>query len=138
MKIIISLIGALSLAGCAYNVTLMPRDSGKTYTGELNSNGGGSGSMTVALDGGSCTGPAARVASNQSFGFANTYARNSKGTTASGFTTVAMDGDTTVKAILSCSDGSGLRCDITGRNATAGGVCLDDKGRVYDVLVIRK
>lgn len=127
-----------SLAGCAYNVTLMPRDSGRTFTGELHSDGGGSGTMSVMLDDGLCTGPAARVASNQSFGFANTYGSNTRGQFASAFSTISIAGDTTVKAILSCAGGSGLRCDMTGRDATAGGVCVDDKGRVFDVLVIRK
>ena len=94
--------------------------------------------MTVRLGENTCTGPAARVASNQSFGFANTYGSNSRGMSSNAFTTVTTTGDSTVKAILSCTNGSGLRCDITGRDSTAGGICLDDMGKVYDVLAIRK
>lgn len=138
MKKLASLVTVLALTGCAYNITLMPRDSGKTYQGELLGDGGGSGTMTLKLDDVTCTGPAAKVASNQSFGFVNTYGSNSKGQTANAFTTVSKSGDSTVKAILTCSNGSGIRCDITGRGASAGGICLDDKGKVYDALAIRK
>ena len=137
MKKIASMIAALALYGCAYNVTLMPRDSGKTYSGELNSNGTGSGTMSVNLDGATCSGPFAKVASGETFGFANTYGQVGA-KPVSAFSTMASSGDVTVKAILSCSNGSGLRCDITGRGASAGGLCLDDKGKVYDILAIRK
>lgn len=128
----------LLLSGCAFNVTLMPRDSGKTYTGEMIGNGTGSGTMTVKLDGDEiCTGPVARVASNETFGFANTYATNSRGKQANAFTTVATSGDVTLKAILSCTSGKGLRCDLTGRGG-GGGICADDSGKIYDALAIRK
>ena len=137
MKKIASMIAALALYGCAYNVTLMPRDSGKTYSGELNSSGTGSGTMSVNLDGTTCSGPVAKVASGETFGFANTYGQVG-GKPVSAFSTMTSSGDVTVKAILSCTNGSGLRCDITGRGASAGGLCLDDKGKVYDILAIRK
>lgn len=138
MRKMMAMITTLALCGCAYNVTLMPRDSGKTYQGELISNGGRSGTMTLRLDEVTCTGPAAKVASNESFGFANIYGSNSRGQTANAFATVTTSGDAAVKAILTCSNGSGMRCDITGRGSSAGGICLDDKGKVYDALAIRK
>ena len=93
MKKILVYATVLTLAGCAYNVTLMPRDSGKTYSGELQGGGGGSGTMTVQLEGITCTGPAARVASSQSFGFISTYGRNSAGLTTTRTSTVDVDGD---------------------------------------------
>ena len=138
MSKLIFMSATLLLSGCAWNLTLMPRDSGTTYTGQLQGNGMGSGTMTVNLDGVTCTGPAVRVASNQTFGFANTYGRNSNGTTGNAFSTFTVAGDNQVKAILSCSNGKGLRCDMTGRNSTAGGICVDDAGRLFDVLAIGK
>lgn len=138
MRLCVAVAATIALAGCAYNVTLMPRDSGQTFTGELQGGGGGSGTMTVRLNGVTCTGPAARVASNQSFGFINTYGRNSAGMTATRTSTVSVDGDATVKAILSCTNSTGLRCEMTGRGATGGGICLDDSGRVFDILAVRK
>lgn len=128
---------ALLLSGCAYNMTLMPRDSGKVYTGEMQSNGTGSGTLTVTVDGDKCTGPTARVASNQTFGFANTYATNGK-RSANAFTTMATSGDVALKAILSCGSGKGLRCDLTGQGSSGGGICVDDSGKVYDALAVRK
>jgi hypothetical protein len=138
MKRISLMLALVTISGCAYNLTLMPRDSGKTYMGEMQGNGAGSATLTVQLDDATCTGPGARVASNQSFGFANTYGTNSRGASTNAFTTTQNSGDSQVKAILSCSNGSGLRCDMTGQGAAGGGICVDDKGRVYDILAIRK
>ena len=135
-------IGTLSfiLAGCVttMNVTMMPRNSGTSYNGELQGNGSGSGTMSVDLGEIKCTGPAARVASNQSFGLVNTFGYNNRGTVSNTVSTVANTGDSAVKAILSCSDGKGLRCDLTGRDGVGGGVCADDTGRVFDVIISRK
>lgn len=125
------------LAGCAaFNVTLMPRDSGKTYSGEMEGRGG-RGTMTMAMDGVSCTGPVAKVGSNETFGLINSFGTNSRGGFSSGLSTITTTGDVHLKAILSCSDGSGLRCDLTGRGS-GGGVCVDDKGRVFDALAVPK
>lgn len=131
------LAACLLLAGCAYNVTLMPRDSGKTYTGTLDA-GAGRGTMTLAMDGATCTGPIVRVASNETFGIASGFGATNRGTTASGFSVAATSGDVFAKALLTCSDGSGLRCDMTGRPGTAGGVCQDDKGRIFDAIATRR
>ena len=128
------------IAGCGgtMNLTMMPRDSGTAYTGELQGDGSGSGSMLVKIGDTICKGPAARVASNQSFGFANSVGFNNRGTVANSVGTVVTTGDSVVKAILSCSNGKGLRCDISGRDMNGGGICVDDSGRVFDVIVTRK
>lgn len=137
MKLSAILLTAL-LSGCAYNVTLMPRDSGKTYAGTLQASGGGNGTMSMAMGDVTCTGPVARVGSNETFGLVNSFGTNNRGGFSSGLSTIAMAGDVHAKAILSCSNGSGLRCDLTGRGASAGGVCVDDKGSVYDAIAARK
>ena len=136
--LVVALIGLLT--GCAgtMNLMMMPRDSGTAYTGELQGDGAGGGSMTVTIGDAKCTGPAARVSSNQSFGFANSVGFNNRGTVGNSFGTVATTGDSVVKAILSCSNGKGLRCDLSGRDMNGGGICLDDNGRVFDVVVNRK
>jgi hypothetical protein len=41
------------------------------------------------------------------------------------------------KALLTASDGSGLRCDFKSGQGHGGGACKDDKGREYDVQVRR-
>ncbi|WP_156955196.1 hypothetical protein [Polaromonas glacialis] len=137
-KLIFTAAAMLLVSGCAFNVTLMPRDSGKFYTGEMAGPGNGTGTMTIKMEGDDvCTGPVARVASNESFGFANTYLANSKGKVSSALTTVATSGDVTIKAILSCTSGKGLRCEMTGQGG-GGGICVDDSGRIFDALAIRK
>ena len=138
MKRLIAIATMTALSGCAYNLTLMPRDSGKTYSGEMLGKGDGTGTLNVNLDGDTCSGPVARVASNQTFGFANTYATNNRGQSANAFTTSSSFGDVALKGILSCKSGKGLRCDLTGQGSSGGGICLDDTGKVYDVLAIRK
>lgn len=127
---------AALLAGCAFNVTLMPRDSGTTYTGHMEGSGG-TGTLSIAMDARSCTGPVAKVASGETFGFANTFG-TAGGRSFAGLSTMATAGDSQFKAILSCNDGTGLRCDLTSTGGAGGGICLDDKGRVYDALVTRK
>ena len=136
----ILLLALIALAGCAspMAVTMMPRDSGAAFQGQLIPAGSGSGSMTASIDGVSCSGPAARVASNESFGFSTLYGTNSRGQAVSALGTTATSGDVTVKAIMSCSDGKGLRCDITGRDGAGGGICVNDAGKVFDVVVTRK
>ncbi len=134
MKIHAVSLAIVLLSGCAYNLTMMPRDSGQTYTGKLTSpSGNGSGTMTVAIGDLQCSGPAARVASNQTFGFVNTFG-SSGVRTFNSFSTMSTSGDVQVKAILSCTGGKGLRCDLTGRGSSGGGICVDDAGRVFDVL----
>lgn len=93
--------------------------------------------MTAMIDSVSCSGPAARVSSNESFGFSTLYGTNNRGKTVNAMETTNTTGDVTIKAIMSCSDGRGLRCDITGRNGSGGGICINDSGKVFDVVVTR-
>ena len=131
---------AIALAGCAspMAVTMMPRDSGASFQGQLIPTGSGSGSMTATIGSVICSGPAARVSSNESFGFSTLYGTNSRGQAVNALSTTSTSGDATIKAIMSCSNGTGMRCDITGRDGSGGGVCVDDAGKVFDVVVTRK
>lgn len=137
-KLLLAALAATVLAGCSsMNVTMMPRDSGKLYAGKVNSEGDGAGTMTVAMEGGECAGPVVRVASNQTFGFANTFGVNGRGASASALTAGMTDGDSFAKAMLTCPGGKGLRCDVSGRSGKGGGICVDDAGRIYDVVMRR-
>lgn len=131
-------IAVLLVAGCSLNATLMSRDSGHIYTGSLDGNGMGTGTMTVAIDSTTYTGPAVRVGSNDTFGFASAYGFNNHGGTATAFANSYSIGDKFVKALLSSSNGRGLRCDLRGQGGIGGGICVDDGGRVYDVILARK
>ena len=119
----------VGLSGCAstWHLQMMSRDSGKVYSGIAQGDGSGGGSVTVTIEDRSYTGPAVRTAANESFGFFQTYGRgglNAVGSTQSFGGTVY--------------DNSGLRCDLTGDgHGHLGGICLNDKGRVYDVVASR-
>lgn len=125
------------LASCSFNATLMARDSGKTYSGELSGNGMGSGTMTVALNDTVYAGPVVRVGSNDSVGISNAFVTGPHGTFSAVGTSVS-DGDRFAKALLSSPDGRGLRCELRGSLSGGGGVCVDDSNKVYDVLLSRK
>lgn len=94
--------------------------------------------MTVDIAGTTYTGPAVRVASNDTFGFATSYGFNNHGGAATALGTSYTEGDKAVKALMSSADGHGLRCDLVGRLSGGGGICVDDVGKVYDVLLVRK
>ncbi|MEX3942944.1 hypothetical protein AB4Y44_25920 [Paraburkholderia sp. BR10937] len=78
------------------------------------------------------------MASNDTFGFATAYGVNSRGQSATAISSASSIGDKYAKAILSSADGHGLRCDLVGQFPAAGGVCVDDQRRVYDVVMVAK
>ena len=123
------------LSACSYQMTLMPRDSGRTYSGTMQGSGG-SGTATITIENITYTGPAVRVASNDTFGFSSAYGSNNRGTSSSAYGTTYTAGDRFVKAILSSPAGKGLRCDFVGRGRTGGGICVDDERKVFDVIIV--
>jgi len=133
-KTVSVLAAVLALSGCAGYVQMMPRDSGKVYSGTVQGSATGAGTMTIEIDGQSYTGPVVRTASGDSFGFMQQYGK--RGMMSTG--TMASVGSTaTVKAILSSPAGRGLRCEFTSEGSGGGGVCVDDLGRVLDAIVGR-
>ena len=134
-------VAALLLSGCAstYDLTVMPRDSGKLYSGVAEDTGRGEGRISITIDGKTYTGTwvetqpgtaTAYVSGGIGWGF-----RRGMGGLG---TVVTMDnpqgGES--KALLTAPDGSGLRCDFkSAQGRGGGGVCRDDKGREYDVQV---
>lgn len=134
LKTVLLLTFPLFLAGCSGFVQMMPRDSGKVYSGTVQGSATGSGTMTILIDGEQFTGPVVRTGSNDSFGFIQQY--GGKAGFSSG-SVVSIGGTATVKAILSSQNGRGLRCEFTSDGSGGGGVCVDDSGRVLDAVVGR-
>jgi hypothetical protein len=130
MKKMILLATVLILSGCSYTMQLMPRDGGTLYQGQIKSNGAGGGALSIGLDGRTCAGNFVTVASGDTFGLAQTF--GSHGTTNTTFG--AFAGHAQYKAMLSCSDNTGLRCDVSGSSTNGGGICVDSKNRVYDMI----
>ena len=130
---------ALALAGCAstYDLTLMPRDSGKTYTGTLHEVSRGEGKMSVNIDGKAYNGTWVQSAPAYSHGWITGglgFGRRGWGGLG---TSIVLDNPQggEAKALLSAADGSGLRCDFRSSHERGGGVCRDDKGKEYDVQI---
>lgn len=127
MKIIV-IAALLALTGCASQMQLMQRDSGQVYAGKISSNGMGGGTLSVQLDGKSCSGQFVQASSGDSFGFAQTFGRG--GATAM---LLGSSGAPTYKALMTCTDGTGVRCDASGTTSGAG-ICVDSASRVFDMI----
>jgi hypothetical protein len=139
---VLTLAGALVLAGCAtsYQLAVMPRDSGKIYSGTAENAGGASeGAISITIEDKVYKGTWVQISPGTSAGYVSGgYGWWGGWRGGGGGGTVVMDnpqgGD--AKALLSASDGSGLRCDLRGGfYSRGGGVCRDDRGREYDVQI---
>ena len=135
-------IAALVLAGCAstYELTVMPRDSGKTYVGTMGGPTNGSGPMSVTIEGKTYSGTFVESAPTYTSGWVSGgagYGHRGWGGWGWGAGSVYMDtpGGGAAKALLAAPDGSGLRCDLRGTRWSGGGECRDDKGKEYDVQI---
>ena len=141
MKQVTMMIGmaALALSGCAttYQMNLMPRDSGKMYTGIATDNGAGEGHVTVDIDGRTYSGSWVQLSPDRTTGWVSGgfgFGRGRFGFGGIG-TTITTENPygTESKALLTAQDGSGLRCDFRSGQGYGGGICRDDRGREYDV-----
>ena len=133
---------ALLASGCAstYQLTVMPRDSGKLYTGVMGGMSSGEGPVSITIDGKTYSGTWVEAAPARTTGWvggAGYGHRGWGGWGGWGGGTISMDtpGGGTAKALLTATDGSGLRCDFRGTGSGGGGECRDDKGKEYDVQI---
>jgi hypothetical protein len=132
------LIAALALAGCAstYQLTVMPRDSGKLYSGIAEDNGNGEGRISITIDDKNYSGTWVETQPTTTTGFVTGFGFGRRGGMGS-FVTMDNPQGGESKALLTAPDGSGLRCDFKSGAGRGGGACHDDKGRGYDVQVRR-
>ena len=133
------LAAAVMLGGCAtsYQLTLMPRDSGKLYQGFAEGSTGAEGRITITIEDKTYTGTWVSVVPERSTGYVTGgfgYGRWGYGYGGVGGS-ISMDNPQggEAKALLTAADGSGLRCDFRGGFGSGGGVCRDDRAREYDV-----
>jgi hypothetical protein len=131
------------LVACAttYQLTLMPRSSGKLYAGEaIERSPGGEATLTITIEDKIYAGTWVPTAADRgtafvSGGFGWWGRRSGLGTSVS----VENPQGGQAKALLQAADGSGLRCDITGlAGHTGGGICRDDQDQFYDVQIRAK
>ena len=138
-----TLIAALALAGCAstYDLKVMPRDSGTIYSGTAQDTGSGEGPMSITIDGKTYNGTWTETQPSTTTAYVMGgfgWGRRGFGGLGS-FITVDNPQGGEAKALLTASDGAGLRCDFKsgGERRVGGGVCKDDRGREYDVQIRR-
>jgi hypothetical protein len=126
---------ALALGGCAttYQLTLMPRDSGKLYYGTAEDTGGAEGNVSISIDDKTYKGTWVQVTSDRSTGYV-TGGFGRRGFIGLG-STVTIDNPEggLATALLQSADGAGLRCHFRSGYGRGGGSCRDDRGREYDV-----
>ena len=134
------ILAALALSGCAttYDLTLMPRDSGKVYSGTAESGARSEGSISITLEGKTYKGTWVETSPSHTSGFVTSlgFGRGWRHGGLGGMITMDNPQGGEAKALLSAPDGSGLRCDFkSGPTQRGGGVCRDDRGREYDVQI---
>ena len=133
------LAAVLALGGCttvSYQLSLMPRDSGKLYQGVADGVSGGEGRISITIEDKTYTGTWVTVVSDRSTGWVGGgfgYGRWGGWGAAGGTYHVDNPNGGEAKALLNAPDGSGLRCDFRGSWGQGGGLCRDDRGREYDV-----
>jgi hypothetical protein len=135
------IVAALALSGCAttYQLSVMPRDSGKIYTGTAEDVGYGEGRVAVNIDGKDYRGTWVAMSPERTNAYVSGgfgFGRGRWGWGGFGLgTMINLDnpsGGESV-ALLNAPDGSGLRCEFRSSQGRGGGWCRDDTGRNYDV-----
>lgn len=139
MRLAALALAAFVASGCAttYQVTLMPRTSGKLYSGLLEQTTNGEGVMTVSIDGTTYSGSVVETSPSRTSGFVAGSGRAGRPWGWGSGASVSMDNPKggTAKALLQSPDGKGLRCDLRESGRTGGGNCRDDAGNTYDVQI---
>ena len=132
-----TLLLTLVLAACAttYDLTLMPRDSGKLSYGTAQTQGSGQASVSITIGDKTYTGNWVQVSPEHTTSYVGASSWGWWGWGSFG----AVDrsyGDAVAKALLQAGDGGGMRCDLFGLTGGQGtGKCVDDKGMIYDVQI---
>ena len=134
------LAAALVLGGCAttYQLAVMPRDSGKLYEGAATDTGYGEGPISITIEGRTYTGTWVQTVPDRTYGYVSGgWAGGHRGGWggAGGFISMDNPNGGLSKALLSSPDGAGLRCDLQSGWGRGGGICTDDRGKMYDVQV---
>jgi uncharacterized protein YceK len=144
LNVILALAALLGLAGCAstYQLTLMPKNSGKLYYGEaFEKSGSTEATVNITIEDKTYSGTWVAATPDRTTGTvsAGVGFGGRHGGFGIGTAPVIVDNPSggESKALLQAADGSGLRCDFkgTGTGRSGGGMCTDDKGTIYDVQI---
>lgn len=140
--IALSSLAALLLTGCAthYQLTLMPRTSGKLYYGTATDKNRSEAAVTVQIGDKVYTGTWLSSDLLRTTGFVSAgggWGRYGWGGVGMAPVSIDTTGGGEAKALLQAPDGSGLRCDLRGIAAglRGTGTCQDDTGQIFDVQI---
>ena len=138
MRKIVVVLAAAALGGCAtsYQLSVMPRDSGRIYSGVAEDAGAGEGRISITIENKTYNGTWVQTVSERTtgyvtggFGFGRWHRFGGLGT----MITIENPTGGEAKALLTSADGAGMRCDFRSGQGHGGGTCRDDRGREYDV-----
>lgn len=130
LKILVAGATAASLlVGCAIplEARMMPRDSGNVFIGKVVANGINSATMEITVNGENYTGLWVSASAADSSQLILKHGSEKY--------KITQTGTGINKGIFTSSSGKGLRCESTATGMGGAGICLDDSGRVYDILV---
>jgi hypothetical protein len=126
-----ALLAFAALAGCAsvtnYQLTAMPRDSGKLYSGTAQDNGSIEGPISITIEDRTYTGTWVQTRPTETHG----YVTGGYGAGGPGWHGGGWYGG----GFVSMDNPTGLRCDFKSGQGSGGGECRDDKGHTYDVQI---
>jgi hypothetical protein len=132
------LVLTLILGACAYmptnvsQVQMTGRNGGAVYHGAITREGPAIVSMTVEIERRVYGGNLELTRPNATFGLYQRYGSSD----AAPNTAAIIERTNYTRAILSSTDNRILNCDFTDvGGARAGGLCVDDANRVYDVVL---
>jgi hypothetical protein len=121
MRMFVVPLVVAALSGCAFHVRLL--EDGKTHRGSFDPIGG---KMSVLIDGDAYAGPLTRGAQP---GFMVGFAGNRM------MTGTVIGGLDQFQSLMTNRAGTILRCQIQASAGRGQGVCQNNAGRTYDVLV---
>ena len=134
------LLLAVALSGCGSFISsppsleLMSRDTNAVSHGTVSSEYPLTTRIVIDIDRRIYMGTSEPTAPNNTFGWSRIYGPNRYSPAAA----AAPGGNRYYKAILSSEDRHVLRCDLThSKTSQRDGLCVDDFGRVYDVVSTR-
>jgi hypothetical protein len=136
MRRIALLLGALGLAACSHNLTLVNRQTGEV--GKASVPGGArSGDIEISIGGKTYAGTWVYVSSGGAIGFSSATAVSGFATASGSGTIMAMSTAGGGTILASAADGSTLRCQFQYNQMgnTGIGVCQDNAGAAYDLQI---
>ncbi len=131
------LLPLLMLCGCSHNLMLYPRDGSQIGNGIAQEIGK---KITINLNAktyqGTYVHDGVKVSSYQSYGSATAYSGGRSATAyGSGFGTAYTPGTGNGRLFATSADGTSINCEFNYSNGSGLGVCNDNSGKVYDLVI---